>query len=105
MLKDMKQCGVNEQEHNPWLFPIVFILKKNGNFCLDYRKLNDVTKKGCFPPPRINNTQDTLAGARWFFNLDLKSDYWQVALLPNDEEKIAFSTGPELWHSHALWPL
>jgi hypothetical protein len=63
MLKDMKQCGVTEQANNPWLFPVVIIHKKNGDFCLDYRKLNDITKRGCFPPPRINNTQHTLAGA------------------------------------------
>jgi hypothetical protein len=67
--------------------------------------LNDITKRGCFPPPRINNTQHTLAGAWWFFTLDLKSDYWQVALLQNDKEKTAFSAGQELWHSQALWPL
>jgi hypothetical protein len=53
VLKDMKQCGVTEQANNPWLSPIVFIQKKNGDFCLDYRKLNDISKKSCFPPLRI----------------------------------------------------
>jgi hypothetical protein len=45
---------------------------------VDYRKLNDVTKKGCFPPLRFDDTLDTLAGAKRFSNLDLKSGYWQV---------------------------
>lgn len=49
------------------------VRKKNGElrFCVDYRKLNDITKKYCFPLPRINDTLDTLVGARWFFTLDL----------------------------------
>jgi hypothetical protein len=76
------------------------IRKKNGElrFCLDCRKLNDVTKKDCFPLPRIDNTLDTLAGAKWFSTLDLKSDYWQVEVHPDDKGKTAFSTGQGLWH-------
>jgi hypothetical protein len=73
--------------------------KKNGDlrFCVDYRKLNDVTRKDCFPLPRIDNTLDTLAGAKWFSTLDLKSGYWQVDLHPDDKEKTALSTAQGLW--------
>jgi hypothetical protein len=59
---------------------------------VDYRKLNDITKKDCFLLPRIDNTPDMLATAKWFLILDLKSSLWQVALHPNDKEKKAFST-------------
>jgi hypothetical protein len=65
---------------------------------VDYRKLNDVTKKECFPMPRIDDTLDTLAGAKWFSTLDLKSGYGQVDIHPDDKEKTAFSTGQGLWH-------
>jgi hypothetical protein len=63
---------------------------------VDYRKLN-VTKKGCFPLPRIDDTLDTLAGAKWFSTLDLKRGYWQADVDPDDREKRAFSTGQQLW--------
>ena len=90
----MKSQGVIEESDSPWSSPVVLVRKKDGNlrFCIDYRRLNDVTKKDCFPLPRIDVTLDTLAGAQWFSTLDMKSGYWQVALHPEDKEK-TFSTG------------
>jgi hypothetical protein len=64
---------------------------------VDYRKLNNVTKKDCFPLPRIDDTLDMMAGAKWFSTLDLKSEYWQVDVHPDDREKTAFSKGQGLW--------
>jgi hypothetical protein len=80
-------------------------LSKNGvfRFCVDYRKLNDVTKKDCFPLSRIDDNLDTLAGAKWFSNLDLKSGYWQVDIQLVDKEKTAFSTGQGLWHFTVIY--
>jgi hypothetical protein len=72
--------------------------KENGDhhFCVDYRKLNDITRKGCFPLPWVDNTLDMLAGAKWFSTLDLKSSYWQVDL-HTDKEKTVFSMSQGLW--------
>jgi hypothetical protein len=99
MLEDMKSKGVIEDSDSLWSSPVVLVRKKDSNlrFCVDYRRLNDVTKKDCFLLPRIDDTLDTLAGARWFSTLDLKSGYCQVALHPEHKEKTAFSTGQGLW--------
>ena len=99
LVDDMKGRGVIEDSDSPWSSPVVLVRKKDGSlrFCVDYRRLNDVTRKDCFPLPRIDDTLDTLAGAKWFSTLDLKSGYWQVALHPEDKEKTAFSTGQGLW--------
>ena len=64
---------------------------------MDYRRLNDVTKKDCHPLPRIDTILDSLAGAQWFLTLDLKSGYWQVALEPAGREKSAFCLDGSLW--------
>jgi hypothetical protein len=47
MLDDMQQLGIVEESSSSWSSPVVFIRKKKGDlrFCIDYRKLNDVTKK------------------------------------------------------------
>jgi hypothetical protein len=50
MLDDMKRKGVIEESEGPWSSPVVLVRKKNGDmrFCVDYRKLNDVTKRTVF---------------------------------------------------------
>jgi len=98
LLGDMKGKGVTEESDSPWSSPVVLV-RKDGSlrFCVGYRILNEVTRNDCFPLPRIDDTLDTLAGAKWFSTLDLKSGYWQVALHPEDKEKTAFSTGQGLW--------
>jgi hypothetical protein len=90
----MQRHGIIEESESPWPSTVVLVRKKNElRFCVDCRKLNNVTKKDCFPLPRIDNTLDTLSGAKWFSTLDLKSGYWQVDVHPDDREETAFSTG------------
>lgn len=73
--------------------------KKDGSlrFCVDYRKLNDVTIKDSFPLPRIEDILDQMSGNSWFSSLDLKSGYWQIKVRSEDREKTAFSIGNGLW--------
>ena len=59
---------------------------------MDYRKLNNVTRKDAYPLPCVDDTLDTLAGSCWFTTLDLISGYWQVPLHTEDREKSAFTT-------------
>ncbi|GFW99446.1 hypothetical protein TNCV_3007481 [Trichonephila clavipes] len=99
LIKEMKDNYVIEPSSSPWSFPIVLVRNKDGStrFCVDYRRLNNVTKKDSYLLPRIDDTLDTLAGNTLFSTLDLKSGYWQVEFHPDDKKKTAFTTGKGLW--------
>jgi hypothetical protein len=99
LLEDKNQQGGIKESNNPWSSPVILVWNKNGDlhFSVDYRKLNVITKKHCFPLPRIDNTLDTLATAKWLSTLKPKSHYWQVVLNPDDEQILGISV------SHGLW--
>lgn len=69
----MLEQGVIEPSKSPWSSPIVLVQKKDGalQFCVDYRKLNQVTKLDEFLLLRIDDTLDLLAGNGYFSTLDL----------------------------------
>ena len=73
---------------------VVLVRKKDGSlrFCVDYHKVNTITRKDAYPLPRVDDALDTLACCKWFTTLDLLSGYWQVEVDEKDREKTAFST-------------
>ncbi|CAF3386340.1 unnamed protein product [Rotaria socialis] len=91
--KLLKQ-GIIEESISPWSSPIVLVRKKDGSvrFCIDFRKLNNVTTKDAFPMPRIDDIFDHLSQAEYYTTIDFKSGYFQVGLDPKDRSKTAFST-------------
>ncbi|CAF4874469.1 unnamed protein product [Rotaria socialis] len=86
--------GVIEESTSPWSSPIVLVRKKDGSvrFCIDFRKLNNITTKDAFPMPRIDDIFDHLSQAEYYTTIDFKSGYFQVGLDPKDRPKTAFST-------------
>src|SRR2546430_840561 len=84
---------------SPWSSPVVLVEKKNGKkrFCIDYRRLNAVTKKDNHPLPRIDELLDKFEGSQWFSSIDLASAYWQVEMDERDIEKTAFITSEGLY--------
>ena len=96
---DMLQKGVIQPSSSPWASPIVLVKKKDGSyrFCVDYRKLNAVTKKDAYPLPRVDDLLDALKGSCMFSTMVLRSGYWQVSVEPRDKEKTAFVTPDGLW--------
>ena len=92
LLEDVLNRGVIQPSNSPWASPIVLVPKKANSFrfCVDYRRVNSVTRKDAYPLPRVDDTFDTLAGSKCFSTLDLLSGYWQVEVDPKDREKTTF---------------
>ncbi|THD19534.1 KRAB-A domain-containing protein [Fasciola hepatica] len=91
IVKEMLDNRVICPSVSPWASPVV-IVKKDGTLrlCVDYRRLNAVTKKDAFPMPRIDETLEAVAGSKYFSTLDLASGYWQVEVSLEDRDKTAF---------------
>ena len=93
-LDQMLAAGVIRPSQSEWSSAPVLIRKKDGSmrWCIDYRKLNDVTVKDVFPLPLIKDCLDTLSGTEFFSTLDLSWGYWQIAMDERDQHKTAFIT-------------
>nr|GEX17215.1 reverse transcriptase domain-containing protein [Tanacetum cinerariifolium] len=96
---------------SPWVSPIHCVPKKgeitvveNENneliptrlvtvwrVCIDYRKLNDATRKDYFPLPFMDQMLERLAGNKFYCFLDEFSEYFQKQINPPDQEKTIFT--------------
>ncbi|MES9880251.1 MAG: RNase H-like domain-containing protein [Sedimenticola sp.] len=104
LVGEMSDQGIIRPSSSPWGSPIVLAQKKDGStrFCIDFRKVNEVTKSDAYPIPRIDETLESLAGSKYFSTLDLASGYWQVELDPKDREKSAFVTPYGLYEFNVM---
>jgi len=61
-INKMLKLKVIEPSHSAWASPVVILPKKNGKarFCVDYRRLNNITKKDAYPLPRMEDCLDSL---------------------------------------------
>jgi hypothetical protein len=104
-IKMMERKGIIQPSTSPWCSPVCLVTKKDGSvrFCIDFRRLNDITIKDSHPLPRIDDTLDALSGSTWYSSLDLKNGYWQVGVAEEDRVKTAFSIqGGGLWEFCAM---
>jgi hypothetical protein len=68
----MKDWGVVKKFNSPWCSTIMLIRNNEDlRFCVNYQRLNKVTKKDCLLPPRIDDTLDKLTGAKQLPIMDL----------------------------------
>ncbi|GJV80171.1 reverse transcriptase domain-containing protein [Tanacetum coccineum] len=96
---------------SPWVSPVHCVPKKGGmtvvtndenelvptrlvtgwRVCIDYRKLNEATRKDHFPLPFMDQMLERLAGNEYYCFLDGFSGYFQIPIDPKDQEKTTFT--------------
>ncbi|GJW29823.1 reverse transcriptase domain-containing protein [Tanacetum coccineum] len=96
---------------SPWVSPVHYVPKKGGmtvvtndenelvptrlvtgwRVCIDYRKLNEATRKDHFPLPFMDQMLERLAGNEYYCFLDGFSGYFQIPIDPKDQEKTTFT--------------
>nr|GEZ89797.1 reverse transcriptase domain-containing protein [Tanacetum cinerariifolium] len=96
---------------SPWVSPIHCVPKKGGmtvikkdenelvptrlvtgrRVCIDYRKLNEATRKDHFPLLFMDQMLKRLAGNEYYCFLDGFSRYFQISIDPKDQEKTTFT--------------
>ena len=89
----LKLANLIEPADSPWAAPVVMVTKPDGSwrFCVDFRKVNNLTIKDSYPLPRTDDTLASLAGATIFTSLDLISGYHQLPL-SKEAQRIATFT-------------
>jgi transposase InsO family protein len=98
-VEELMKNGIVERGSGPWAANIFGVPKgENGTrYVIDFRQLNEVTKKHAYPIPNIDSLLDQLANSTVFSTLDLYSGYYQVPVAESDREKTGFIT------SHGLF--
>jgi len=86
--------GVIEPSISPWCSALVPVKKKNGTtrWCVDFRRLNDVTIKDSFPMPHVDDTLSRLARSTIFSSIDGAGAFHVVELEEDAKPKTAFAT-------------
>ena len=92
--KELLSLNIIEHSDSQWSSPIVPVRKKDGQLrmCVDYRKVNSVTKTEKFPMPNLTDCIYSVSNTKLFTKLDLVKGYYQVLLDEDSRQYTAFST-------------
>jgi len=84
---------ITEHYFSPWNSCPVLVPKKDNTyrFCVDYRRLNDVTRKNAHPLPNIDSILDRLRNARFISKIDMSQAFHQIPVAEGSRDYTAFS--------------
>jgi hypothetical protein len=88
----------------PFILPVLFVKKPDGSLrlCVDYRKLNILTRKDAYPIPRIDKLLARVSKAKVFTKLDVQKAFNRVRIAPDLEEYTTFRTRYGTYKSKVL---
>ncbi|RDX99545.1 hypothetical protein CR513_17383, partial [Mucuna pruriens] len=80
-------------------------MQNNWQVCINYRRLNQATRKNHFPFPFIDQVLEKLEGKSHYCFLDGFSGYMQIYIAPEDQHKTTFTFQYLCIHTHVVWPM
>ncbi len=91
-VEKMLQAGIIEPSTSAWASPVVLVPKPDGSvrFAIDFRKLNEVTRKEVYPMPNIQDYLDVLRGNEYFTIADGQQAYFGLPMDENSMPMTAF---------------
>ena len=100
-VQNMLNADVTQESNSPYASPIVLIKKKDGTqrFCIDYRKINKITRGGCsiaHPIPDQEALFSKLAKAKYFTKIDMTKGNGQIGVQADSRQYTAFQAGDKL---------
>jgi len=83
---------------------ILFAEKKDGSlrFCVDYRKLNALTKRDRYPLPLIDETLARIQGSRYLTRLNIIAVFNKLRMHPSSEDLTIFITSFDSYKYHVM---
>ena len=86
-LIELLDKGFIRVSSSPAAAPVLFVRKLGGGlrFCIDYRRLNQITKKDRYPLPLIYETLRNISKARWFTKLDIIVAFYKIRVTEGEE--------------------
>jgi hypothetical protein len=105
-LRQLLDKRIIRPPHSPYASNVVFVRKKNGSLrlCVDYRQLNQLTKKDIYALPRVEDLLDCVTGNKYFSIIDLKPSYHQVEIIEGHKQRAAFSLRPLGFYEYNRMP-
>ncbi|XP_044860022.1 uncharacterized protein LOC123363206 [Mauremys mutica] len=103
-VRTMLALGVIEPSCSEWRSPVVLVPKPDGTrrFCIDFRRVNAISRFDAYPMPRVDELLGRLGEAQFITTLDLSKGYWQIPLDEASKEKTAFATPSGLYQFNRM---
>ena len=103
-IMEILENRIIEPSMSEWTSPVVLIEMKDNTIwlCVDYRKLNSISKPNAYLMPQVNDIIDEVGRAKYISALDLTKGYWLVPVNKHDRPKTAFVTPLRLYQFHRM---
>ena len=99
-VREWEESGIICRSRGPYSSSAVVVDKKDGSkrVCIDFRRLNKITKPYVYPLPTIDQILGKLGGAQYISTFDLKSGFFAVGIEPSSRDYTAFTCARGQFH-------